>query len=312
MRSTTKNRCFSRKKTETHNSGWQITSFTALIKIRRESTTIVLHRPHLQHLPANAPLKTLSLRCGKLLVSTALWKTVIEYFLSRLLHCIYCLHCRRVRQENSIKLKLKDKSIHLFLRAVSVQGGACKVDDARFTSNKIIEQKKKTNNINCQSGKSVEKEFHPPKEFTCIFVGTLLSSPKLAYISCPPVIDWRPHAAVRRLPSTSTPCFNPYLANKFCLLSGSCPQTFRSLAAQLTSDEEPPSRTRHAKSIPGEARVAAGVRLAHVGESQRPVGGERDPVGKVIIHHPLTQMLFSIIIRAVMMLYFRLRYHNDV
>lgn len=89
-----------------------------------------------------------------------------------------------------------------------------------------------------------------------------------------------------------TPCVNPYRANKFCLLSGARPQTFGSLAAQLTGDEEPPSRTRHAKSIPGEARVAASVRLAHVGESQRPVGGERDPAGRVIIHHPLSKMWF--------------------
>lgn len=54
-----------------------------------------------------------------------------------------------------------------------------------------------------------------------------------------------------------------------------------SLAAQLTGDEKPPSRTRHAKSIPGKASVAAGVRLAHVGKSQRPVGGQRDSARKV-------------------------------
>lgn len=113
-------------------------------------------------------------------------------------------------------------------------------------------------------------------------------------------------------PPLQLPQFNPYLANKFCLRSGARPQTLGSLAAQLTGDEEPPSRTRHAKSIPGEARVAAGVRLAHVGKSQRPVGGERDPAGRVIIHHPLTQMLLSITIWAVMMLCFLFRYNTHI
>lgn len=108
----------------------------------------------------------------------------------------------------------------------------------------------------------------------------------------------------RRYPA-SPPLQHPVLIHTWpansAYESGARPQTFLSLAAQLTGDEEPPSRTRHAKSIPGEARVAAGVRLAYVGKSQRPVGGERDPVGRVIIHHPLTQM-FSIIIRAVIIL----------
>lgn len=156
-------------------------------------------------------------------------------------------------------------------------------------------KKIKRSDFNCRRGKLPDEDgdFHPSKEFTCICFRTLLNHQEFVYVSCPPVIDWRPHATVVSTPPLPpTPCVNPYRANKFCLLSGARPQTLGSLAPQLTGDEEPPSRTRHAKSIPGEARVAAGVRLAHVGESQRPVGGESDPAGRVIIHHPLTQMWF--------------------
>lgn len=49
--------------------------------------------------------------------------------------------------------------------------------------------------------------------------------------------------------------------------------------AELTGNEEPSSCTRHAKSIPSEARIAACVRPAHVGKPQRSIRGKRDPEG---------------------------------
>lgn len=158
------------------------------------------------------------------------------------------------------------------------------------------------------------KTFAPWRSSLAFVLGTLLNGQKFVYVL--PAQQLLSGGLTRQPPAapspTPSPCVNPYLANQFCLLSGTRPQTFRSLAPQLTGDEEPPSRARHAKSIPGEARVAAGVRLAHVGKSQRPVGGERDPAGRVIIHHPLTLTLFYIIIRAVMIQCFLSQYDTDI
>lgn len=50
------------------------------------------------------------------------------------------------------------------------------------------------------------------------------------------------------------------------------------LELELTSNKEPSSCTRHAKSIPSKARIAPCVQLAHIGESQCPIWRKCDPI----------------------------------
>lgn len=47
----------------------------------------------------------------------------------------------------------------------------------------------------------------------------------------------------------------------------------------LTSDQQPPRRTRRPKLVLGHAGVAGGVPPADVGDRQRPVGQQCDPEG---------------------------------
>lgn len=47
----------------------------------------------------------------------------------------------------------------------------------------------------------------------------------------------------------------------------------------FTGNKEPSRCARHAESIPSEARIAACIGLAHVGEPQSSIWGKRDPAG---------------------------------